>query len=151
MRRPLFLPLMLAAACAACSSGPGSGSPGPSSVGKPSPIETMPAISPADSESVGQRVPLPSGFPVLEGAVPEAMPDADPGLIALWSSDRLGSAAYDFYETALPAAGYPIIGLYPGGEFAQIRFTVADGAIWQMVAHGGLSGRVTIEIRQDRP
>jgi hypothetical protein len=151
MRPPLVLPLVLAAAaaCAACGPAPGSGSPSASTTGSPSPgIAT--ATAPA-AETPAVRIPLPSGFPVLEGAAPEAMPDDDPGLIGLWSSDRLGSAAYDFYVTGLPAAGYPIIGLYPGGGVAQIRFAVPDGAVWQMVAYGGSNGRVTIEIRQDRP
>ena len=150
MRRRLVLSLMLlAAAGAACSMTSGSGSPGASTVGDRS--EGLATGTPPSAESSAERLPLPSAFPVLEGAVPEPMPDDDVGLIGLWTSDRVGSAAYDFYVMALPAAGYPIIGLYPGGEFAQIRFAVADGAIWQMVAHGGLSGGVTIEIRQDRP
>ena len=94
---------------------------------------------------------LPRAFPVLERAVPAALPADDPGLIAAWTSDRLGSAAYDFYAGSLPAAGYPIVGLYPGGDVAVIRFRVPTGAIWQMVVHGGATGRVTIEIRLDRP
>ena len=97
------------------------------------------------------RIALPSGFPVLEGAVPAALPADDPGLIAAWTSDRLGSAAYDFYAGSLPAAGYPIVGLYPGGGVAVIRFRAPNGTIWQVVAHGGPTGRVTIEIRLDRP
>ena len=151
MRRRLVVPLVLAAAaaCAGCGVAPGSGSPSASIAGSPSP--GIATATPPAAETPAARVPLPSGFPVLEGAAPEAMPDDDPGLIGLWSSDRLGSAAYDFYVTALPAAGYPIIGLYPGGEVALIRFGVADGAIWQMVAHGGASGRVAVEIRLDRP
>jgi hypothetical protein len=96
-------------------------------------------------------VPLPSGFPVLPGAVPAAMVNDDPGLIGLWNSDQLGSTAYDFYVSALPAAGYPIVGLYPGGGVALIRFRTASGAIWQMVAHGGPGGTEAIEIRLDRP
>src|SRR5437773_979914 len=66
---------------------------------------------------------LPGSFPVIEGAVPMPLPDDDPGMIALWESDLLGSAAYDFYVAALPAAGYQIVGLYPGGDVALIRVT----------------------------
>lgn len=150
MRRPLVFSLLLAAAaCAACGGPPGSGSPSTNSAVSPS--EGLGSGTPPSASASAERLPLPSGFPVLEGAVPEALPDVDPGLIGLWTSDRVGSAAFDFYSTALPAAGYPIIGLYPGGDAAQIRFTVADGSVWQMVALGGQSGRVTIEIRQDRP
>jgi hypothetical protein len=82
-------------------------------------------------------------------AVP--MPQDDVGLIGVWESDQAGSAAYDFYLEALPAAGYPIIGRYPGSEVAVIRFRVPEGDIWQMVAHGTADGRVAIEIRLDRP
>ena len=105
----------------------------------------------ASTESTHPRRPLPDGFPVLPGAVPIAMPANDPGLIGLWESDELGSAAYDFYVAALPAAGYPIVGLYAGGDVALIRFGSPDGGVWQMVAHGTRDGRVAIEIRLDRP
>jgi hypothetical protein len=94
---------------------------------------------------------LPSGFPVLPGAVPTALAADDPGLIAAWTSDRLGSAAYDFYTTSLPASGYAIVGLYPGGDVAVIRFRTSTGTIWQMVSHGGAAGHATIEIREDSP
>lgn len=146
MRRPMILALALAAAaCAACGGAPGSGSPGGS------PSQESATGTPSSAGASVERLPLPSGFPVLDGAVPEPLPDDDAGLIGLWTSDRVGSAAYDFYSTALPAAGYSIVGLYPGGGVAQIRFAIAGGAVWQMVALGGLSGRVRIEIRVDRP
>jgi hypothetical protein len=83
--------------------------------------------------------------------MPLPMPDDDPGLIALWQSDQAGSAAYDFYAAALPAAGYRIVGLYPGGEVALIRFGASDGEIWQMVARATPDGSLAIEIRLDRP
>jgi hypothetical protein len=88
---------------------------------------------------------------VVPGAAPVPPPDDDSGLIALWESDQAGSAAYDFYVDALPAAGYPIVGLYPGGAVAVIRFLVPDGQVWQMVAHGMEGGTVGIEVRVDRP
>lgn len=110
-----------------------------------------PAGTASTSPPTVERVPLPSGFPVPSGAVPEAMPDSDPGLVGLWSTDAQGSAAYDFYVTALPAAGFEIVGLYPGGEFAIIRFRLPDGENWQVVAHDGEGGRVAIEVRLDRP
>jgi hypothetical protein len=94
---------------------------------------------------------LPSGFPVIEGAVPMPLPGNDPGLIAVWESDRQGSRAYDFYAGALPTAGYRVIGLYPGGEVALIRFAAAGDAVWQVVIHGAEDGRVAIEVRLDRP
>ena len=88
---------------------------------------------------------------MVPGATPASPQDSDPGLIALWESDQAGSAAYDFYVDALPAAGYPIVGVYPGGEVALIRFLAPDGQVWQMVAHGLADGTVAIEVRLDRP
>jgi hypothetical protein len=87
---------------------------------------------------------------VLPGAARQALPAADPGLIALWETDRPGSAAYDFYVAALPAAGYPIAGLHPGGDVALIRFGMPDGSVWQVVTHGTQGGGVAIEVRLDR-
>jgi len=89
---------------------------------------------------------------VLASAVSVPMPKDDAGLIGLWESDQTGSAAYDFYVEALPAAGYPIVGLYPGGAVALIRFRAPDGEVWQMVARRMAAGTTTaIEIRLDRP
>ncbi|MEO8251153.1 MAG: hypothetical protein ABI978_00575 [Chloroflexota bacterium] len=110
-----------------------------------------PASSPTPRASTIDRVPLPSGFPVFPGAVPLPLPDDDRGLIAVWRSEQLGAAAYDFYAAALEPAGYPIVGLYPGGDAALIRFRTPGGAIWQIVAQSGANGTTTIEIRLDRP
>lgn len=152
MGRSFSLPIVMAAAlAAACSLDPALTSPAASGSAPVSMPAETPTTTPTASGSVPERVPLPSGFPVLPGAVPLAMADDDPGLIGLWTSDQLGSAAYDFYVAALPAAGYPILGLYPGGQFAVIGFRLPDGAIWQMVAHGGGNDTVAIEIRLDRP
>jgi len=109
------------------------------------------SASGGEPRSAEARTPLPSGFPVMPGAEAVAMSQDDVGLIGLWESEKAGSAAYDFYLEALPAAGYPIVGRYPGGEVAVIRFRVPDGEVWQMVAHGTPDGRVAIEIRLDRP
>ncbi|HEV8252283.1 MAG TPA: hypothetical protein VGQ66_02780 [Candidatus Limnocylindria bacterium] len=137
--------LLLVLAFEGCSVGTGSPSPGASEA------VHGPSASTGVSAWLVQRRPLPAGFPILPGAVPLPMPDDDPGLIALWQSDQVGSAAYDFYAAALPAAGYRIVGLYPGGEVALIRFGAPDGEIWQMVARATPDGRLAIEIRLDRP
>ncbi len=79
------------------------------------------------------------------------MPSDDPGLIGLWSSNRLGSAAYDFYLEALPVAGYRVVAAYPGGAAAVIRFGPVDGPIWQVVVRTGPNETVAIEVRLDRP
>jgi len=125
----------------------GTGSPSPGT----SAVVHGPSASTGVSASLVERRGLPTGFPVLPGAVPMPMPDDDPGLIGLWQSDQVGSAAYDFYVAALPAAGYPMVGRYPGGEVALVRFGAPDGEIWQMVAHTASDGRLAIEIRVDRP
>lgn len=78
------------------------------------------------------------------------MPVDDPGLVGLWVTDLAGSAPYDFYLSALRAAGYPIVGAYPGGAAAIIRFMLPDGAVWQVVVRGGPDAIVIIEVRLDR-
>jgi hypothetical protein len=134
--------LLLAGLTAGCGA--------PTDEGSPSAAASAAASGTASASSV-ERAQLPEGFPVLPGAVPAAMPGDDPGLIALWTTDQPGSATYDFYVTALPSAGYRILGLYPGGEWAVIRFALPDGAIWQVVAHDAGDGRAAIEVRWDRP
>ena len=143
-RHPVTALLLFAIATAACSTADGS---------PPARASAEPAGSASSGLStveVGRRQ-LPAGFPILPGATGIDMPADDPGLIGLWETDQLGSAVYDFYVAALPAAGYPVVGLYPGGEVALIRFTAEGGEVWQMVAHGIAGGRVAIEIRLDRP
>jgi ligand-binding sensor domain-containing protein len=137
--------LLLVLIVGGCSIGTVSPSPRASEAG------VAPSASTGVSASPVERRPLPSGFPGFPGVVPQPMPDDDPGLIGLWQSDQVGSAAYDFYVAALPAAGYPIVGLYPGGEVALIRFDAPGGEIWQMVARASPDGRLVIEIRLDRP
>jgi len=147
MRRSAILVLVQLAILVAGCSVAGSGSPSDDEPAQGS----SPSASAGPSSSVVERRPLPNGFPVPPGAVAVAMPPDDPGLIGLWEGDQVGSAPYDFYVAALPAAGYPVVGLYPGGEVALIRFSAHGGEVWQMVAHGAGDGRVAIEIRLDRP
>ena len=147
MHRPSICALILVAIlCAGCPAGKsGAPSDGASLLPATPSAEVLPSLSEVE------RRTLPDGFPVLPGAMAVTMPADDPGLVGLWESDQLGSAAYDFYVTALPAAGYPIVGLYPGGDVALIRFTAPGGEVWQMVAHGAPDGRTAIEVRLDRP
>jgi hypothetical protein len=152
MRRPwiavFVLLATLAAGCSPAETDIASG--GPSLEGGSQSAPAGPPVTAGPSPSAFLRVPLPSGFPVLRGAVAVAMPVDDPGLIGLWESDVLGSAAYDYYRVALPQAGYAILGLYPGGEVAVIRFRARGGEIWQLVAHGAPGELVAIEVRLDR-
>lgn len=113
--------------------------------------EQSAVATPSSAASSGARPSLQPGFPVLPGAWPAPLEEQDPDLIAAWTSDQLGSAAYDFYVDALPAAGYSIDGLFPGGDFAIIRFRIADGVIWQIVIDGQIDDAVRIEVRLDRP
>lgn len=145
----LVLLLTLSAGCSLAERGIASGGASPAEA---SPSATAgPSATAEPSPSAFLRVPLPSGFPVLPGALAVVMPDDDPGLLGLWESDQLGSAAYDYYRVALPQAGYPVLGLYPGGDVAVIRFRAGGGEIWQLVAHGAPDGLVAIEVRLDRP
>lgn len=138
-RQPVVHLAVLAALISACGPSEGSASPGPASF-----AGSAPASAP-------QRAPLPGGFPVVPGAVQVAMPNDDPGLVALWTTDLPGTDAYDFYVNALPAAGYRIVAVFPGGGGAVIRFSLPDGAIWQVVTRAGPGGAVAIEVRLDRP
>lgn len=147
LRRSSIPALVLLAIVAAGCSMTATGSPSAAASARGS----WPSASAGTSRSAGVPRQLPDAFPVMPGAVSVPMPEDDPGLIASWESDRVGSAAYDFYFVALPAAGYPIVGLYPGGEVAIIRFGVPSGEVWQMVAYGTPEGNVAIEIRVDRP
>jgi hypothetical protein len=82
----------------------------------------------------------------------EDPPKIDPGLITSWTTTTSGPRVYRFYVSALPPAGYPIEGLYPGGAVAIIRCRAAGGAIWQVVITGDPVGVGTrIELRLDRP
>jgi hypothetical protein len=146
LRSPAWSSVLLTILAAGCSTaGVSSPAEAASVTGSP----RGPSAGPSTSAVV--RPPLPSGFPVPAGAVAVATPDDDPGLIGLWESDLVGSAAYDFYVGALPSAGYPIVGLYPGGGVALIRFQAPGGGIWQVVSHGSVDGGTTIEVRLDRP
>ena len=150
-RSPTWTAVLMTIIVAGCSMAEVSSPSGRASPPGPSqPPSPSAAAAASASASLAERQPLPTGFPVLAGAVAVAMPRDDPGLIGLWESDQVGSAAYDFYVEALPTAGYPITGLYPGGDVAMIRFQAANG-VWQLISHASAEGGTTIEVRLDRP
>ena len=140
------LVLLAAAAMNACA-------PGPSTDGPPTPAASRGSTTPPSAGSTDLGVELPAGFPVLPGAVREQLlPTEEPGTIARWSSDQVGPVAYDYYVDALPAAGYPTTGLYPGGAVAVIGFQLPSGEGWELVltlASG--SGGTVIEVRRTQP
>jgi len=145
-RSPTWSVALLTVLIAGCAM---AGVNAPSEASSPTASAASPSARP--STPVVERPPLPSGFPVLTGALAVTLPDDDPGLIGLWESEQVGSAAYDYYVNALPAAGYPIIGLYPGGDVALIRFKAPKGEVWQLIAQASADAGTRIEVRLDRP
>jgi hypothetical protein len=104
------------------------------------------------SATASPRVPdtLPAGFPIPRRVIEAPRPRGDEAVLARWRSDASGATIYRFYRRALPAAGFPIVGSYPGGAVAVVRFRSPAGAIWQIVLTGDAS--VTrIEVRLDQP
>lgn len=105
----------------------------------------------SSSASAAERIPLPAGFPIPPGASPAAMPNEDPGLIGLWTTEADGSTVYDFFIRALPAAGYPIKGAYAGDTVAQFLFTTPDGATLQIDVYLDPTMTTRIDVRLPRP
>jgi hypothetical protein len=110
---------------------------------------TLPSASALASLGQASRPKLPVDFPVPAGAQTTTLP-GDPSVIARWTYGKAGSDAYDFYVQALPGAGYTILGQFPGGGGAVIRFQLADGRIWQVVTEPD-GGRTRITVQTDRP
>lgn len=128
------------------------GGPGATSLAAP-PTTAPPAApspTPAESGSPATRPALPSGFPVMPGALPGDPPPADPAVIARWDVPVVGSGPYDYYLDALSAAGFGIVGRYPGETSALIRFDAGAGLVWQLVIERSGAGS-TITVRTDRP
>ena len=144
-RPPPITGLLLITALAACA-------PGQSPSARPSGF-SLPVGSPASTVTGSPvvRRELPSGFPVIDGAMRLSLPDDDAGLIARWTTDVVGTPAYDFYVERLPAEGYPIEGLYPGDAFAVIRFMGPNGEVWQLIMQTADLVTTRIEVRLDRP
>ena len=94
---------------------------------------------------------LPPGFPAPPQATRRERSEDDPTTVASWTSDAAGSAVYDFYIQALPAAGYPTTELVPGGSVAVIRFRVRDGSTWQLVLSREPGGGTLIQVGSAQP
>lgn len=136
--------LLALAAVTACTAGP-------STDGGPTPSASRWSTTPAISSSSAPAVELPAGFPVLPGAASEELlPTDEPGIIARWSSDQVGPVAYNFYVAALPAAGYPTTGLYPGGAVAVIGFETPRAERLELVLTLR-NGGTQIEVRLAQP
>jgi len=104
------------------------------------PTATVPATA---TVAPTPRPTVPADFPLPAGAVPVAVP-ADGEILARWTVQLSGAAAYDHFVAALPGAGYAIEELIPGGTAAVIRLRGPGGASWLLI----LSGRdpLVIEI-----
>lgn len=113
------------------------------------PATASPEPTPLAAAPTPSSVELPDGFPVFPGARPVAPPD--PEALAAWQTDVVGSAPYDFYGRELPARGFRVVGHYPGGAVAIIRFTLRGGELLQVVMEPGPDGGTRIVLRPDRP
>jgi hypothetical protein len=117
----ILVSLLLLAACSPVPTATGSlavaSTPGPTR----SPTSPASASSPDGTAPAG----LPN-FPVMPGSAAVAPQPGDPSLVASWTSTADGAHVYDFFVEALPAAGFEIDQLAPGGEAAIVRFTAPD-------------------------
>ena len=106
--------------------------------------------TPAASDPIGPaRATLPPGFPMMDEAEPAQLDPDDPGMIGHWYVPLAGHEVYAFYESALPLAGFRVIGLYPGDIGAIIRFD--DGTrILQVYMTGDLE-QTDLILRTDQP
>jgi len=143
----LFAVLVLAA-CQTAPSAQLSGAPSPGLDGGASTDASRPP-SAAASATASALPTVPAGFPVAPGATQLGEGEHATGLIAAWETDEVGPVVYDFYLAALPTAGFEVIGAYPGGAAATIRFR-AGAAVLDVSLTGGLEGTV-IELRVPEP
>jgi hypothetical protein len=145
---PALLAWLLVGAACGVGAGPPTSSGASRSTGTPSPAVTSSVPASIPSPLAGRPAP-PAGFPAYPGALPAPLPSDDPGVAARWSTGDVGAAPYDFYLEALAAAGFTVLGRYPGGGGAVIVFDAA-GTAWQ-VAIGPEDDRLLISLRLDRP
>jgi len=114
---------------------------------------TPSTIGSTNNSPAGSAQPtVPADFPVMPGAMRADGPSSDRDLIATWTTDADGAQVYEFYVSALPTAGFVIVGLYPGGSAAIIRFRRPDGAVLQLAITAARSGVATeVQLRLDAP
>jgi hypothetical protein len=145
---PALLALLLVGAACGAGAGQPTSTGGSRSAGSPSPAVASSVPASIASPPAGRPEP-PAGFPAYPGALPAALPDDDPGVAARWSTLEVGAAPYDFYLEALAAAGFTVLGRYPGGGGAVIVFDAA-GTAWQVVISPE-NDRLLISLQLDRP
>ena len=141
---------LVLAACGAAPATP-TGHAAPSNLPVATVISTGDPDGPGPLESTPDLPSLPpdlAGFPVPPDAIQLPLPEGSV-LLAWWAIEP-GSGAYRFYREALPAAGYSITGLAPGGSVASIRFENPVGGAWQIDIHGALESAV-LELGPEHP
>lgn len=115
--RRACLVLSLACCLAGCA---GQGATGTASLGPPAT-----ASASADPTAPAE---VPAGFPIMPRSVAVEPLPTELGLLGRWTSAANGSEVYEFFVGALPAAGFRIVELLPGGSVAVIRLTTSSGA-----------------------
>ncbi len=141
--------MVLLSACAAEGSSSLEVTAPPGGSAATSPTPTMASASPEGSGDASRPV-LPTGFPVLPGAEPVSPPADDASIIAVWTLPAEGSGPYDALVAALPAAGFPIVGVYPADRAALIRFAVGEATVWQVLLEHREGGTL-VTVQTDRP
>jgi len=134
---------MIAAACSAPGATADPTSP-PVASGVASPSTSLAAGTPTPAPSLPA---VPAGLPVMPGAH-ATDPPTEPGSIARWTVDAIGPDVYSYYLDALPDAGFAILGRFPGGNVAIIRFATPDGDTFDLALVGeGDGDQVRISLR----
>ncbi|MEP6469647.1 MAG: hypothetical protein ABJC24_07735 [Chloroflexota bacterium] len=84
------------------------------------PTHTASSTPTASPGATGPAVP--ADFPVMPGSDAAAPLPHGPSLVARWTTAADGAQVYGFFVSALPAAGFEIEQLAPGGDAATIIF-----------------------------
>lgn len=140
--------MLLLAGCSTVASRTPAGSDGDAAT-PPPPAGSAPSVrdSPPVATAGGTPGPgVPADVPIPEGSVRLDV-GAEDGLLATWSVALNGADAYAWFGEALPAAGYPIEELIPGGTAAIVRFRGRDGAAWLLILRG--MNPLIVELRVD--
>ena len=112
------------------------------------PFVVPPTPGPSDPLAA-QRPPMPAGFPVMDEARPALLDPTDATVIARWYVPLGTYDVFAFYQDRLPAADFPIEGVYPGEGVGIIRFH--DGARLLQVSLTGDLDETDLVLRTDQP